>query len=279
MNRFLSTFTLALVLAAGVFVSTGKAAAVPAATEPVAVTRTTWQGYEQLNFTVDGRRCLLVVPKTAAPGKPWIWRTEFFGHEPQGDVALLGKGFHVAYMDVSNMYGAPVALDHMDKFFAHLTRQYGLSSKTVLEGFSRGGLFAFNWAARNPQNVASLYVDAPVCDFKSWPGGLGKGKGSAGDWDRCKKVYGLTDDEARRYKFNPVDNLEPLAKARIALLHVCGDADDVVPIAENTMLVKERYEKLGGTIVVINKPGVGHHPHSLKDPTPIVEFILKHTAK
>ena len=79
------------------------------------------------------------------------------------------------------------------------------------------------------------------------------------------------------YRLNPVDNLAPLAKAKIALLHVCGDADDVVPIAENTLLVKEGYEKLGGTIQVIVKPGVNHHPHSLRDPTPIVEFIVAHT--
>src|SRR4051794_2273504 len=49
-----------------------------------------WQGYERLDFQVDGRDCLLVKPKEPAPGKPWIWRTEFFGHEPQGDLALLG---------------------------------------------------------------------------------------------------------------------------------------------------------------------------------------------
>ena len=27
---------------------------------------------------------------------------------------------------------------------------------------------------------------------------------------------------------------------------------------------------------VIHKPGVGHHPHGLDDPTPVVEFIEKH---
>ena len=26
------------------------------------------------------------------------------------------------------------------------------------------------------------------------------------------------------------------------------------------------------------KKGMGHHPHGLDDPTPVVEFILKHTA-
>jgi hypothetical protein len=54
------------------------------------------------------------------------------------------------------------------------------------------------------------------------------------------------------------------------------DADDAVPMAENTLLVKARYEKLGGEIQVITKPGVGHHPNSLRPPTPIVDFILKH---
>lgn len=240
---------------------------------------TQWQGFEQLNFSVNGRNCLLVVPKVAADGKPWIWRTEFFGHQPQADVALVGKGFHVAYIDVQNMYGAPVGLDHMDKFYAHLTEQRGLSKKTVLEGFSRGGLFALNWAARNPEKVACIYNDAPVCDFKSWPGGKGKGKGSKGDWANVLKVYGLTEAQALEYKLNPVDNLAPLAKAKIPLLHVCGAADDVVPLDENTGLVETRYKAMGGEITVIAKPGIGHHPHSLEKPEPIVEFVLKHTLE
>ena len=237
-----------------------------------------WNGFEKRDFVVDGRTCLLVLPKTPAAGKPWIWRTEFFGHEPQGDIALLGKGFHVAFMDVQNMYGAPVALDHMDKFHAHLTKEFGLAPKTVLEGFSRGGLFAFNWAARNPDKVAAIYVDAPVCDFKSWPGGKGKGQGSGGDWKRVLAVYNLTEEQALAYKLNPVDNLAPLAKAKIPILSVCGEADRVVPIDENTRIVEKRYKELGGEIVVIAKPNCDHHPHSLKDPAPIVDFVLKHTA-
>jgi hypothetical protein len=47
-------------------------------------------------------------------------------------------------------------------------------------------------------------------------------------------------------------------------------------MAENTLLVRQRYEKLGGEIKVITKPGVGHHPHSLNDPAPIVEFVRQH---
>jgi pimeloyl-ACP methyl ester carboxylesterase/lysophospholipase L1-like esterase len=239
-----------------------------------------WSGYERLDFAVDGRPALLVRPKAAAPGSPWIWRTEFFGHEPQADIALLGRGFHVAYVDVQNLYGAPVAMKHMEQFYDHVTRAYGLSRKPVLEGFSRGGLFAFNWAALHPDRVAGLYVDAPVCDFKSWPGGKGVGPGSPSDWQALLKVYGFTEEQALAYDKNPVDNLAPLAKANIPILAVIGDADEVVPVSENINLVETRYQALGGKIRVIRKPGGKHHPHSLTDPAPIVDFaILAATAK
>lgn len=235
-----------------------------------------WHGCKRLDFQVDGRDCLLVIPKNPAKANPWIWRTEFFGTEPQTEYALLDKGYFVAYMDVQNMYGAPVSLDYMDRFYAYLQNVYRLAPRTVLEGFSRGGLFAFNWAARHPNWVASMYLDAPVCDFKSWPGGKGHGEGSPSDWQRLKRVYGLNEREALAYSLNPVDNLKPLADANIAIIIVCGDADTTVPLDENTGVVATRYKEMGGEIQVIVKPGNAHHPHSLKDPTPIVNFILAH---
>ena len=262
---------LALLATQAAVLHAGEAAAWPG-------TKSQWNGYDRYDFVVDGRKCFVVVPKTAAPQKPWIWRTEFFGHEPQADLALLAKGFHAVYMDVQNMYGAPVAIRHMDAFYDELTGQHGLAKKTVLEGFSRGGLFAFNWAAAHPDRVACIYADAPVCDFKSWPGGKGRGDGSRGDWQNLLKVYGLTEAEAMAYRHNPIDNLAPLAKAGVPLLHVVGDADETVPLEENTAVVEQRYKQLGGQITVIVKKGVGHHPHSLKDPAPIVDFILKHTG-
>lgn len=39
---------------------------------------------------------------------------------------------------------------------------------------SRGGVYAFNWAAVNPYKVAAVYVDNPVLDLKTWPAGLGR---------------------------------------------------------------------------------------------------------
>lgn len=238
-----------------------------------------WQGFPSLRFKVAGRNSTLVLPGTPAENSPWIWRQEFFGHEPQADVALLKKGFHVAYVDVQNMYGSPAAMKIMDQFYNTLVRDYGLYPKTVLEGFSRGGLFSFNWAALHPDQVAAMYVDAPVCDVASWPGGKGKGKGSPEDWQRLLAAWGVTEQEAVSGKLSPVNKLAPLAKGRIPILAVVGDADDVVPLEENMAVVERKYCAIGGSIRVIHKPGAGHHPHSLPDPAPIVDFILESVRK
>ena len=160
-----------------------------------------------------------------------------------------------------------------------MTTRYGFSPKPALVGLSRGGLYCYNWATAHPTQVSCLYGDAPVCDFKSWPGAFGKGKRSEGDWKLVLQHYGFkNDDEARAYRGNPVDSLAGLAAAKVPLLHVYGDADEVVPWDENTGVIASRYQALGGSITLIAKPGVKHHPHGLTDSTPIVEFIWKQTA-
>jgi len=246
---------------------------------PFAGARSSFHSYDRYDFSYAGRPCIVVVPKRAAAGKPWIWRARFFGHEPQTDVALLEQGFHVAYIDVADLFGSPQAVTLWDQFHAYLTQVHGFAVKPALEGMSRGGLIIYNWAANNPDKVACIYADAPVCDFKSWPGGQGAGPGSHTDWTKCLQAYGMTEAQALAAKCNPIDQLEPLAQAHIPLLHVVGDADEVVPVAENTAILERGYLALGGSIQVIHKPGIGHHPHSLEDPAPIVEFVLAHTGQ
>ncbi|QDV82403.1 alpha/beta hydrolase family protein [Planctomycetes bacterium TBK1r] len=245
--------------------------------------QTDFHSFARYDFQHNGRKCIIVAPKSPAPGNPWIWRARFFGHEPQVDVALLKRGFHVAYVDVAGLFGAPQAVQIWDDFYAHVTTTYQFHSKPVLEGMSRGGLIIFNWAKANPDKVQCIYGDAPVCDIKSWPGGKGKGAGSPGEWKRCLNAYGLTEAEAMdpqstKSHCNPIDGLGPLAAADVPILCVVGDADVVVPVDENTAILEQRYRDLGGPIEVIHKPGVGHHPHSLKDPTAIIEFIFRDRA-
>ena len=237
-----------------------------------AVKRSEWNGFARVDFEVAGRACLLVAPKVAAAGRPWIWRTEFFGHEPQGDIALLERGWHVAYLNAQNMYGAPKAIVLMEAFYREVVKTHGLARRVALEGFSRGGLYAFNFAVAHPSWVAALYLDAPVLDIRSWPGKKRESK----EWRECLAVYGLTEETVATFKGGPLDNVAVVAKAGVPILSVCGGADKTVPLAENTAVLERRYRELGGTIKVIVKDGVDHHPHSLKDPAPIVEFLMKH---
>lgn len=232
--------------------------------------RADFHGFAKYRFEHEGAACRVVVPREAAAGKPWIWRARFFGHQPQLDRALLERGYHVAYCDVAGLFGAPPAVARWDAFYKFLTEQHGFHAKPALEGMSRGGLIVYNWAKRNPGRVSCIYADAPVCDIKSWP------RGHAREWEQCKRAYGFADDaEAEAFAGNPVDGLAPLAAAGVPLLHVVGDADEVVPVAENTALLERRYRALGGDITVIHKPGVAHHPHSLADPAPLVEFVVR----
>ncbi len=240
----------------------------------------TWHGFKRHHLLIEGCRAWVVEPRRALPGNPWSWCMEFPDSftERCAAPALLEQGFHHAHIVVGNTFGCPTALRQFSAFYQAL-RSRGLAEKAVLIGISRGGLYAYRWAAQNPQKVSVIYGDAPVCDFKSWPGGKGKGPGSPADWKELVRCYGFTSDaEALAYHGNPIDILAPLARAKVAIIHVVGDTDEVVPVAENTAIVEERYRKLGGEIRVIHKPGIGHHPHGLEDPSAVVQFVIEHTS-
>ena len=182
---------------------------------------------------------------------------------------MLALGYHVVYYDVTHLYGSPRSQDMGDRFYAYMRKYYDFSEKVIMEGFSRGGLFAVNWAARNPDKVSCIYLDAPVCDIYSWPG-----KERAELFDAFVAEWGLSAQEADNFRDNPLDHLKPLAKAHVPIVAVAGDSDATVPYADNLKKLAERYRKLGGKIDVILKEGCDHHPHSLDAPAPIVRLIL-----
>ncbi|MCG3146790.1 MAG: hypothetical protein PCFJNLEI_00224 [Verrucomicrobiae bacterium] len=236
-----------------------------------------WHGFRRHVFPFAETTAWVVEPVTAAPGQPWSWCLEFpqFFTRECAALTLLERGFHHVYLDLHNNFGSPAALRVFNAFYDLLTTQ-GLARRAALIAISRGGLSAYRWAAENPAKVAVIYGDAPVCDFKSWPAGK---KGNAADWALLLHRYEFASEaEALAYPGNPIDSLAPLARAGIPLIHVVGDADVVVPVAENTAIVAERYRQLGGAITVIHKPGVGHHPHGLTDPTPVADFICRQVS-
>lgn len=237
-------------------------------------TEDSFYGYACTSFDFEGKEAKIVRPKKSAKGSPWIWRARFWGHEPQLDIAMLERGYHIVYCDVSERFGNEESLQIWNNFYKFL-QQFGLNKKAIMEGMSRGGVYIYNWALRYPDRVSAIYADAPVLNFKSWPGGKGMGKGSPENWEIFKQVYKLTEQEALDFKSAPVDKASEIGALNIPAIHVVGDVDDIVPPDENTLPFAKAFTAAGGKLEIIHKPTVGHHPHSLVNPTPLVDFLLR----
>ncbi|MGJ8672698.1 hypothetical protein [Rubritalea sp.] len=247
--------------------------------------KTGFHGFDRYKFETQGVPVSVICPKNAAQGKPWLWRSLFWDAIPQfhqTDLKLVEQGFHVVLVhgDVS---GHPSGNKNIDAAYELLTNEYGFSKKCSMASMSQGTLQLFRWASENPQKVESIYVDNGVCNVMSWPAGKlvpgndSTGNGNAKSWALFKKTYGYTsDDEALKTKDSPIEMLDPLAKASVPILIVCGSKDAAVPYEENDAIMEKRYRALGGDItVIIEDKG---HTHGMKDPTPVLEFIRKHSG-
>jgi pimeloyl-ACP methyl ester carboxylesterase len=240
-----------------------------------------WNGYQQTNFQVDGVNGYVVQPRSVAPGKPWLWRARFPEFHPEASIALLAKGYHLAYYDLPNIFGSPEAVEKWNHFYSYVIQHFGLSPKVSLEGVSRGGLFVYNWTLRNADKVNSIYCESPVCDMKSWPGGRGRGPGSPPDWKQALESYGFTEQQMLAFKGNPIDYAASLAKFKIPILHLVSEHDELAPPLENTEIFARRYREAGGPIAVHYNTSLpatfrGHH-FPLDDPALEVNFILRTT--
>ena len=243
-----------------------------------------WKGFKRYDFKHQKRAARLIIPNNPLPGNPWIWRARFPEWHTEADSILVAEGFYLAYINTDNKYGSPHAINIWDSFYTYLTNEYQLQKKVALLGVSRGGLFVYNWAKKNPEKVSCIYAEAPVCDFKSWPAGFGESKGSLEDWGKLKEEYGfVSDDEAKLYVNNPIDNLNVLAEAKVPIMHTIGLEDKIVPVHENTIPLINTYIQLGGSATVVpctegEQQLQGHH-FSIETPRRVADFIKYHSLK
>ncbi len=223
--------------------------------------------------TYGGRDYTVIRPANANGN--WVWRTEFLGAFDYADKALQNLGWTTAYYRVSDMYGSEESVELLKSFHDFVTAEFGLSEKADVFGFSRGGLYAVNYALKYPGDVSTLYLDAPVLTLWSWPAGLGKGVGSVCCFNEVKAMYGVDEETVKTHTGNPILHASELISTEIPVILVAGDSDKTVPYSENGALLKKAYDDAGASanIKVIIKEGCDHHPHSLEDPTEIVNFI------
>ncbi len=220
---------------------------------------------KEIYFDFNGFEATVLRPEN--PNGKWIWKTEFFYAFDQAERALLEDGYTRVYYQISDKYGSYNAVRLMRKFYHHVVKEFSLDERCVLFGFSRGGLYAFNFALFYPEYVEKVYLDAPVLDMKTWP------LKDSVEQGQVFVEYGLNAETLETFQGNPIDNLKEFFTLGIPLLVVAGGADEVVPFDKNAGKLLAYCKENGITVPAIVKPNCKHHPHSLEDVTPILEFV------
>ncbi len=218
------------------------------------------------NFEFNGYEATVIRPEN--PNGKWVWKTEFLYAFDAAERALLDRGYTRVYYKISNKYGSYHAVRLMRAFYNFVRERFELDDKCALFGFSRGGLYAFNFALFYPECVEKIYLDAPVLDMRTWPeeGSLNR--------EQVYEEYSLTPDTIRTFRGHPIENLGEFFSLGIPLLLVAGGADEVVPFENNSGRLIKYCEDNGVSINYHVKPDCKHHPHSLEDVTPIVNFVM-----
>lgn len=238
----------------------------------------TWNNFPVEKFTFEGHEAIIVTPRKPAEEKCLVLKTEYWNAFPGvAELGLLERGLYLCYIKNDNRWGTDDNVDRQARFVRFTEKKYGLLPRCVLVGMSCGGLIAIKFAARYPEMVSCMYLDAPVVNYMSCPCGFGIGNPLSSDNSEILSALGMTSiSELLSCREMPLDDLPRLVAARIPVVLVAGDSDRTVPFCENGALVEKAYQQAGIELEVYIKPGCDHHPHGLSDPAPVLNFILRH---
>jgi hypothetical protein len=241
----------------------------------------TYRGGKLTELRIRDRKAYVVQPTGKIDRKKrWLWEFPYwlgindgFGNLQHRNYVekALAAGFHVAGVDVGPSCASPAAAEVCQAFYRRLVDDEGLNPKARIMGQSHGGLIAYGWAMRNPTCVERIAGICPATDFRSWPM-----LPNVVAFPEKGLDYGLTLQQLsdRAAEFNPIDNLAPLAKAGVRILHIHGDRDELVPMSANSTELARRYEKLNGNAEIVVIEGLGHGGQELYQSDPLIQFLL-----
>lgn len=209
-------------------------------------------------FEVAGRAAFVLLPEAKLRGtpQPWVFYAPTLPaypdvHEAWMHGRFLAAGVAVAGIDVGEAYGSPAGRKLFDAFYDELTTKRGFAERPCLLGRSRGGLWMASWAAGHPERVSGLAGIYPAFDLRTYPG-----------LEKAAPAYGLSPAELERSlpEHNPIDRIVVLAQAKISVLAIHGDQDEVVPLPPNAGKLVEEYTAAGAAdnAKVIVVPGGKH---------------------
>lgn len=234
-----------------------------------------YNGFYAEERRLDDRKLIIVHPRKGTENGHWVIKTEYFDAFPAVQLELLEQGYYLVYIENKTRWHLPEDTEAKAMTVDYMHEHYGLERKCSIIGMSCGGMHGIYFASKYPEYVSCMYLDAPVINLLSCPAGLGKGVKYM--FPEFKRDTGMSMIDLISYRNHPLDHLDHIAELNIPIILVCGDSDTVVPYDENGKLLVKAYNNKNSIIEVIIKKGADHHPHSLDDNRPIIDFINKYS--
>jgi hypothetical protein len=232
--------------------------------------------FSAVKLTINGRSAFIMKSPKSMPGKPWVFyaatlpaypdKAESWMHQ-----SFLAKGVSIAGIDVGEAYGSPKAFPQFDALYEKMISM-GYSTKPVLLGRSRGGLWVSSWAIKHPDRVTAIAGIYPAYDFTTYPG-----------LKRAAPAYGLTPEELKNQitELNPIEKMDVLAKANIPVHIIHGIDDKVIPIAKNSDRLQSIYQQNGvGDLITLNRIEAQGHSFwpGFFQSQELVDFVIREAS-
>ena len=234
-------------------------------------------GFKCLNFIFEEREARIIFPNTEKNGK-WLLKTEYADAFMDTEFELINRGYCCAFLSNRSRWGLKEDLERKSRFIKFVSEELGLNKKCALVGMSCGGLMAIKQAAFNSEDIACLYLDAPVLNYMSCPCGFGIGEPLGGDGvgEILRDLNMKSISELLIYRDMPMHNIDKLIKAQMPVIMVAGDSDTCVPYCENGIVLEEAYKETSLPFLLYIKENCDHHPHGHTDVKVTADFIDKY---
>lgn len=235
-----------------------------------------YDGIYHLEFEFKGKKCIALMneDKTKRNGKT-VLKTEYFGAFPALQNEMIKRGYTLLFIENRNRWGTPEQIEDQYEFILYASKELGVENKVYTIGMSCGGMMSILLAAKHPEVINALYIDAPVVNFLSCPARLGNAPDvTDGMWEEFERAWKMTKQELLTFRGHPIDYLDKLVENKIRIYMAYGDSDKTVPYEENGIALERKYKENGleGLIYIDKKEGVDHHPHGPSD----IDFAIKY---
>ncbi|MBQ2735947.1 MAG: prolyl oligopeptidase family serine peptidase [Clostridia bacterium] len=232
-------------------------------------------GYTQVEFEFKGKKSIVLLPEDSRKNGKTIFKTEYFGAFPDLQLEFVRRGYTMIFISNRNRWGTEGELADQYEFVNFCAKEFDISNKVITIGMSCGGMMSVLLAAKYPDCIEALYIDAPVMNFLSCPANFGNAPDVLDSmWTEFENAWGMTKRELLLFRGHPIDMIPILVKNKVKIYMAYGDSDKTVPYEENGIALERAYKEAGlsDLLYIDKKVGVDHHPHGPTD----IDFAIKY---